>query len=187
MLGAKVVICKPADPEAKGRVQRFQDHLERSFLPWRSFTGPDDFNAQFASWVAVTNGRHMRTFGCRPVDRVEVDRAAMMPPPPVAPVVGWHVTQRLPRDHYVRLDGNDYSVHPSVIGRRVSVTADLSRVVGVSPVLGSLIAGFWCADARRSAWADGVIRPSSAARFWILSSLVAASRTWRVIWRSSSR
>jgi Mu transposase, C-terminal domain len=40
----------------------------------------------------------------------------------------WHRTARLPRDHYVRLDGNDYSVDPAVIGRRVEVTADLSRV-----------------------------------------------------------
>jgi hypothetical protein len=35
---------------------------------------------------------------------------------------------RLPRDHYVRLAGNDYSVHPSVIGRKVHVTAGLDRV-----------------------------------------------------------
>jgi hypothetical protein len=34
----------------------------------------------------------------------------------------------LPRDHYVRLDSNDYSVHPAVIGRRVEVVADLQRV-----------------------------------------------------------
>jgi transposase len=47
---------------------------------------------------------------------------------PVAPVVGWRSSQRLPRDHYVRLDGNDYSVHPSVIGRRIEITADLHRV-----------------------------------------------------------
>jgi len=28
----------------------------------------------------------------------------------------------------VRLDANDYSVHPAVVGRRVQVTADLNRV-----------------------------------------------------------
>jgi hypothetical protein len=25
----------------------------------------------------------------------------------------------LPRDHYVRVDGNDYSVHPVAVGRRI--------------------------------------------------------------------
>ncbi len=35
---------------------------------------------------------------------------------------------RLARDHYIRLDSNDYSVHPGVIGRRIEVVADLDRV-----------------------------------------------------------
>jgi hypothetical protein len=48
--------------------------------------------------------------------------------PPVAPATGWRSSTRLARDHYVRLDGNDYSVHPTVIGRRVEVLADLHRV-----------------------------------------------------------
>ena len=48
--------------------------------------------------------------------------------PPVAPVTGWAASLRLPRDHYVRLDSNDYSVHPAVIGRRIEVVADLDRV-----------------------------------------------------------
>ena len=34
----------------------------------------------------------------------------------------------LPRDHYVRLAGNYYSVHPGAVGRRVHVSADLDRV-----------------------------------------------------------
>lgn len=32
------------------------------------------------------------------------------------------------RDHYIRLDSNDYSVHPAVIGRRIEVVADLDRL-----------------------------------------------------------
>jgi hypothetical protein len=43
-------------------------------------------------------------------------------------VTGWRASTRLARDHYIRLDGNDYSVHPAVIGRRVEVGADLARV-----------------------------------------------------------
>jgi len=38
------------------------------------------------------------------------------------------LTTRLPRDHYVRLDANDYSAHPSVVGRRVDIAMDLDRV-----------------------------------------------------------
>jgi hypothetical protein len=46
----------------------------------------------------------------------------------VPPQVGWQLSLRLPRDHYVRVDANDYSVHPSVIGRRVEVQANLEEV-----------------------------------------------------------
>jgi hypothetical protein len=46
----------------------------------------------------------------------------------VAPATGWRASTRLARDHYIRLDGNDYSVHPAVIGRRVEIVADLHRV-----------------------------------------------------------
>jgi len=130
-LGSKVVICRPADPEAKGIVERAHDHLERSFLPGRTFASPADFNAQLHAWLATVNRRRRRVLGCAPSERIDADRAAMLPLPPVAPQVGWRVSVRLPRDHYVRLDGNDYSVHPGVIGRRVEVIADLQRVRAV--------------------------------------------------------
>lgn len=127
-LGAKVVICNPADPEAKGLVERANGYLETSFLPGRTFTSPADFNAQLTEWTARVNRRPRRVLGCAPTERIEADRAAMLALPPVAPVTGWTSTLRLPRDHYVRLDANDYSVHPAVIGRRVQVRADLDRV-----------------------------------------------------------
>jgi transposase len=127
-LGTKVIICRPADPEAKGLIERAHDYLERSFLPGRTFTSPADFNTQLAGWVATVNHRIRRALGCAPTDRITADRAAMLALPPVAPVTGWRAGTRLARDHYVRLDGNDYSVHPAVIGRRVEITADLARV-----------------------------------------------------------
>src|SRR6516225_3359575 len=37
VLAAKVIICRPGDPEAKGLIERCHDYLERSFLPGRSF------------------------------------------------------------------------------------------------------------------------------------------------------
>lgn len=127
-LGAKVIICRPADPEAKGLVERFHDYLERSFLPGREFASPADFNAQLQRWLAVANTRRRRALGCSPAERVTADKQAMLTLPPVAPATGWRSFSRLARDHYIRLDSNDYSVHPGVIGRRVEITADLDRV-----------------------------------------------------------
>jgi transposase len=127
-LGTRVIICRPGDPEAKGLVERAHDYLERSFLPGRAFGSPADFNAQLHAWLQVVNRRNRRVLGCAPVDRIVADRAAMLTLPPVPPATGWRTGTRLARDHYVRLDGNDYSVHPSVIGRRIEVVADLARV-----------------------------------------------------------
>jgi transposase len=127
-LAARVVVCKPADPEAKGLVERAHDYLERSFLPGRTFAGPADFNVQLAQWLAVVNQRPRRALGCAPAERIAADKAAMLALPPVAPATGWRFSARLARDHYVRLDSNDYSVHPAVIGRRIEVIAGLERV-----------------------------------------------------------
>jgi transposase len=127
-LAAKVIVCRPADPEAKGLIERSHDYLERSFLPGRTFASPTDFNAQLTEWLALVNTRTRRALGCAPTDRIGADRAAMLALPPVAPATGWCSSLRLPRDHYVRLDSNDYSVHPGAVGRRVLVRADLDRV-----------------------------------------------------------
>jgi transposase len=130
-LATKVLICRPADPEAKGLVERLHDYLERSFLPGRTFTDPADFNAQLAAWLGLVNTRPRRALGCAPTGRIAADLERMLPLPPVAPATGWRTGTRLARDHYVRLDGNDYSVHPAVIGRRIEVLADLHRVRAV--------------------------------------------------------
>ncbi len=127
-LGAKVLVLRPRDPEAKGIIERAHDYLERAFLPGRSFTGPGDFNTQLQVWLDLVNRRRRRALGCAPTDRIAADTAAMLPLPPVTPTTGWRISGRLPRDYYVRLDSNDYSVHPAVIGRRIEVIANLDRV-----------------------------------------------------------
>jgi hypothetical protein len=132
VLGAKVIVLTPRKPEHSGVhaciVERAHDYLERSFLPGRAFTGPEDFNAQLQDWLVKVNARVRRRLGCAPTDRIAADRQAMVALPPVAPATGWRAALRLPRDHYIRLDSNDYSVHPAVIGRRIEVVADLDRV-----------------------------------------------------------
>lgn len=82
-------------------------------MPDRVFASPADFNTQLQAWLVRANHRQHRVLGCRPADRIEADTAAMLTLPPVGPSIGWRTSTRLPRDHYVRLDGNDYSVHPA--------------------------------------------------------------------------
>jgi hypothetical protein len=130
MLGIAVVQCRPADPEAKGLTERNNGFLETSFLPGRRFTSPADFNAQLAGFLNLANARKRRALqGASAHDRVGADRAAMVPLPPIDPAtIGWRNSLMLPRDHYVRLDTCDYSVHPGAIGQRVEVIADLDTL-----------------------------------------------------------
>lgn len=127
-LGMAVVLLKPADPEAKGLVERANGYLETSFLPGRRFVSPADFNRQLTAWLVRANARHHRIIGCRPADRITEDRAAMLALPPVLPDPAFRTATRLPRDHYVRVLGSDYSVHPRAIGRRIEVRCDLDEV-----------------------------------------------------------
>ncbi|MFE1785469.1 IS21 family transposase [Streptomyces sp. NPDC059506] len=129
LLGVRFVLCKPRDPEAKGLVERANGYLETSFLPGRAFTSPADFNVQLADWLTKANRRVHRSLQARPAERLEADRSRMLPLPPVSPPSWWKMSLRLPRDHYVRLDTCDYSVHPLAVGRRIEVSADLDQVL----------------------------------------------------------
>ena len=62
------------------------------------------------------------------MDLLDTDRQAMTLLPPVAPQVGLTHRIRLARDYYVRIDANDYSVDPRVIGRFVEVVASPTTV-----------------------------------------------------------
>jgi len=128
-LGMGVIALRPADPEAKGLVERANGYLETSFLPGRRFSDPADFNVQLADWLARANRRQHRVLRCRPLDRIADDRRAMLSFPPVLPDPALRLATRLSRDHHVRVGTCDYSVHPKAIGRRVEVRVDLERVL----------------------------------------------------------
>ena len=127
-LATRIHQLKAYDPESKGGVERVNGYFETSFLPGRTFASPVDFNTQMGDWLPLANGRTVRALKARPRDLVEADRAAMLGLPPLPPALGLRLRIRLPRDYYVRVFGNDYSVDPIAIGRLVDVVADLDLV-----------------------------------------------------------
>lgn len=129
ILGMGAVLCARADPEAKGVVERSNGYFETSFLPGRRFEDRDDFNRQFTSWLHRANNRVHGSTRVRPAEAIFEDRGAMLAFPPVLPDPALRFSQRLPRDPYVRVDTNDYSVNPRFVGRRIQVRVDLDSVV----------------------------------------------------------
>ncbi|MFD3657591.1 hypothetical protein [Streptomyces sp. NPDC058620] len=81
------------------------------------------------AWLNIANRRQHRTLGARPIDRWEADRAQMLTLPPVDPPRWWRFATRIGRDHYVRVDTCDFSVHLLAIGKKVQVRTDTDEVI----------------------------------------------------------
>jgi transposase len=126
-------LCEAADPQAKGVVERLQGYMETSFEPGRRFANEVDFAEQLEAWLARANLRTHRGLRCRPVDRLPEDLAAMAPlPGPEPPDLDRRVVMRVPADPHARVDTNDYSLAPALVGRRIEVRVGQRRVSAVA-------------------------------------------------------
>ena len=124
--------CQPADPQAKGAVERLQGYAETNFEPGRRFANELDFQDQLDTWFVKVNARTHKTLRARPVDRLADELEAMAPLPAAMPDIARRWTMRVPPDPHLRLDTNDYSLDPALVGRRVEVIADQQTVTAVA-------------------------------------------------------
>lgn len=133
-LGTRIQQAPPRDPETKGVVERANGYLKSSFFPGRHFTNPQDVQHQIDDWITgVANQRIHATTRKVPAVAWAADKAKMTALPPYPPQVGVITQVRLPRNYYVVVDANRYSVDPLMINRIVTVTADLERVIVYAP------------------------------------------------------
>jgi transposase len=131
--------CEPADPQAKGAVERLQGYLETNFERGRSFANERDYQLQLDAWFERANARTHKTLRCRPVDRLQGEREQMAPLP-AFPDLDRRWTTRVPADPYLRLDTNDYSLDPRLAGRRVEVRVSQTELSAVCLDTGELAA-----------------------------------------------
>jgi hypothetical protein len=124
--------CEPADPQAKGAVERLQGYAETNFEPGRRFANELDFQGQLDGWFAKVNARTHKTLRARPVDRLADELAVMAPLPAEMPDTARRWTMRVAPDPHLRLDTNDYSLDPTLVGRRVEVSVDQREVTAVA-------------------------------------------------------
>ncbi len=130
--------CEPADPQAKGAVERLQGYAETNFEPGRTFANELDFQDQLDAWFTRVNARTHKTLRARPVDRLVEERAVMALLPDRMPDMARRWTMRVPPDPHLRLDTNDYSLDPKLVGRRVEVIADQRTVTATCLDTGEL-------------------------------------------------
>ncbi len=121
--------CEPADPQAKGAVERLQGYMESNFEPGRAFANHLDFQLQLDAWFEKANARTHRTLRCRPIDRLAEERRVMDQLPAGGPPdVDRRWVMRVPADPFVRIDTCDYSLDPRLVGQRVEVRTGQQQV-----------------------------------------------------------
>jgi hypothetical protein len=132
------LFCEPADPQAKGCVERLQGYMETNFEPGRRFANELDYQLQLDAWFARANARTHKTLRCRPVDRLCEERAVMGPLPARELDLDERIVVRVPADPHVRVDTNDYSLDPEMVGRRVEVRVSQREITAVCLDTGEL-------------------------------------------------
>jgi transposase len=130
--------CEAADPQAKGGVERLQGYAETNFEPGRVFCNELDFQDQLDAWFGRVNSRTHKTLRERPVDRLARELELMAPLPAAPPDVDRRWVTRVPPDPHLRFDTNDYSLDPSLVGRRVEVRISGRDVLAVALDTGEL-------------------------------------------------
>ena len=132
--------CEPADPQAKGAVERLQGYMETNFEPGRRFANHLDFQLQLDAWFEKANARTHKTLRERPIDRLLEEREVMRPLPAREPDLDRRWVTRVPPDPHVRFDTNDYSLDPNLVGRRVEVRVSQREIIAVALDTGELAA-----------------------------------------------
>ena len=124
--------CEPADPQAKGAVERLQDFIERSFEPGRAFANEHDFQLQLDGWFDErANARMHKTLRARPIDRLIEERDVMAALPASLPDTDRRWVLRVPPDPYLRFDTCDYSLDSEFVGRRVEARVTDHEVLAI--------------------------------------------------------
>ena len=124
--------CEPADPQAKGAVERLQGYAETNFEPGRAFANELDFQEQLDGWFTKVNARTHKTLRARPVDRLGQELEVMAPLPRSAPDVDRRWVTRVAPDPFLRFDTCDYSLDPGLVGQRVEVRVTPREVLAVA-------------------------------------------------------
>ena len=125
-LGVGWVILDPADPQAKGILERSHLFMRTNFEPGRRFANHHDFQAQFDAWCDRVNRRVHRTTRAVPAERLSEERLRMRALPDRLPDLDRRIVVRVSQQPYLRIDRNDYSVDPQFAGRRVEVRVSQS-------------------------------------------------------------
>ena len=136
MLGIRLVHSKPYAPQGRGKQERANRYIRETFLAEAcrfEIACLEDLNEGFTAWVnQEANRRIHRETKQRPIDRFEAGGPHRSLAPEVAfEAFRWSDMRKVTKTATVSLEGNSYSVDPSLVGRRVELRylpEDLARI-----------------------------------------------------------
>ena len=139
-LAAGWLILAAGDCQAKGALERAHRFVHGNFEAGRRFASALDFQLQLDHWSDRVNARRHRTTRALVAERLAEERRAMRALPAALPDVDRRFVTRVAPQPYLRLDRNDYSLDPRLVGRRVEVRADQQQITAVALDTGELAA-----------------------------------------------
>jgi hypothetical protein len=126
------IILDAGDCQAKGALERDHRFVHGNFEAGRRFANQIDFQGQLDGWCDRVSTRTHRTTRAVIAERFGEERERMRPLPTTLPDIDRRFVARVPAQPYVRVDRNDYSLDPRLVGRRVEVRVSQREVIAVA-------------------------------------------------------
>ena len=128
--GFEVRACAPRHPQSKGIVENAVAYVKKNFLSGREVTEFAPLGQACREWLdTVANVRVHAETRARPVDLLEKERRHLRPLTELkAGLARTHTVRVCPRCR-VRIEGNSYSVPPSLVGRKLTLHIEAERLV----------------------------------------------------------
>ncbi|MBV8237015.1 MAG: DDE-type integrase/transposase/recombinase [Acidimicrobiia bacterium] len=136
VLGVRLVHSQPYSPEGRGKQERLNRYIRDAFIAEATHAGIDSLEALndlFVAWAETVDNRriHAETHQA-PIERFTAGGPhRAVDPERLREAFRWSVTRKVTRTATVPLEGNQYAVDPSLVGRRVELRydpEDLSRL-----------------------------------------------------------
>lgn len=136
VLGIRLVHSAPYSPQGRGKQERLNRYIRDAFIAEATHVGIESLEALndlFVAWAEqVANRRIHAETRQAPIERFGAGgphRSA--DPDRLREAFRWSITRKVTRTATVPLEGNQYAVDPSLVGRRVELRydpEDLSRL-----------------------------------------------------------
>ena len=146
--GFEIYLCRAADPESKGKIERVVGYVKSNFAKNRRYNGLDDWNAKCLAWLERTGNHKVHgTTKKRPDSVFLLEKAHLKPVSSLnnqAVLFDASITAKVGKDNTIRFKGNRYSVplgtYQSVGTNDILLTVRGQELMILNPLSGEAIA-----------------------------------------------